>query len=92
MIAPAVNSDVVSWSGHIVVLPIVLPIAVAGILFLLDERRRRLKAGLTLATMLALLGVAVFLVMRVDEAPPSIVSGTGRLPTASCWWPTGSRR
>lgn len=69
MIAPAVNSDVVSWSGHIVVLPVVLPIAVAGILFLLDERRRRLKAGLTLATMLALLGVAVFLVMRVDEAP-----------------------
>ena len=32
----------VLWSDHLVVLPIVLPIAAAGVMFLMDERRHRL--------------------------------------------------
>jgi multicomponent K+:H+ antiporter subunit D len=60
--APAASA----WNDHLVVLPVVLPIAVAGVMFLLDERRRRLKAALSLATVLALLGIALVLVGRVD--------------------------
>ncbi|UMY19937.1 monovalent cation/H+ antiporter subunit D [Methylobacterium organophilum] len=70
MNASAMNAAVVShWSEHLVVLPIVLPIAVAGAMFLLDERRHRLKAGLSLATVLVLLGVALVLVGRAGHAP-----------------------
>jgi multicomponent K+:H+ antiporter subunit D len=69
MIAPVTNAHSVAWSAHIVVLPIVLPIAVAGVMFLLDERRRRLKAGLTFSTILLLLGVAGFLVATVPDGP-----------------------
>ncbi|KQP92324.1 cation:proton antiporter [Methylobacterium sp. Leaf113] len=55
-----------AWSDHLVVLPVVLPIAVAGLMFLLDERRRRLKAALSLGTVLVLLGIALVLVGRVE--------------------------
>lgn len=57
-----------AWSDHLVVLPIVLPIAVAGVMLLLDERRRRLKSGLSLVTVLLLLGIALMLTLRVDAA------------------------
>jgi multicomponent K+:H+ antiporter subunit D len=57
-----------AWSDHLVVLPVVLPIAVAGAMFLMDERRRRLKSGLSLVTMLLLLGIALLLVGRADGA------------------------
>lgn len=64
------NLDVASaWTDHVVVLPVVLPIAVAGMLFLLDERRRMLKAGLSLCTMLALLAVSAVLVVWAADAP-----------------------
>jgi multicomponent K+:H+ antiporter subunit D len=69
MNAPVLNAPAVSaWSDHLVVLPVVLPIAVAGAMFLMDERRRRLKAGLGLATVLVLLGLALVLVGRAGEA------------------------
>lgn len=57
------------WSDHVVVLPIVLPIVVAGAMFLLDERRRTLKAALSFATVVALVGIAFFLIGWVTEAP-----------------------
>ena len=60
--------SVSAWSDHLVVLPVVLPIAVAGAMFLMDERRRRLKAALSLATVLVLLGIALVLVERASEA------------------------
>ncbi|MCJ2014703.1 monovalent cation/H+ antiporter subunit D [Methylobacterium sp. J-076] len=68
---PAVTNlpAAVAWSDHIVVLPVVLPIAVAGAMFLLDERRRRLKASLTFATVAAMTGIALVLVGWVAEAP-----------------------
>ncbi len=58
---PAVTNLAVetAWSDHVTVLPVVLPIAVAGTMFLLDERRRRLKASLSFATILALIAIAV---------------------------------
>ncbi len=69
MIAPGSDSAGIGWSGHTVVLPIVLPIAAAGVMFLLDERRRMLKGGLSLATVLALLGIALVLVASVGDGP-----------------------
>ncbi|MEH3116136.1 MAG: monovalent cation/H+ antiporter subunit D [Methylorubrum populi] len=59
----------IAWSEHLVVLPVVLPIAAAGAMFLMDERRHRLKAGLSLATMLVLLATALVLVGRAGAAP-----------------------
>ncbi len=69
MIAPGSDGAGIGWSGHTVVLPIVLPIAAAGVMFLLDERRRVLKGGLSLVTVLALLGIALSLVASVRDGP-----------------------
>ncbi|MEH3144178.1 MAG: monovalent cation/H+ antiporter subunit D [Methylobacterium frigidaeris] len=70
MTPPVMNASAAGgWSDHVVVLPIVLPIAVAGVMFLLDERRSRLKAALSLLTMLALTGIALILVARAGSAP-----------------------
>ncbi len=70
MTGPVSNFDVTSvWTDHVVVLPVVLPIAVAGAMFLIDERRRALKAGLSLATMLVLMAASLVLVSWAGEAP-----------------------
>ena len=66
MTGPVSITQASGWSDHLVVLPIVLPIAVAGAMFLMDERRRELKAALSLATMLILLGIALLLVGRAS--------------------------
>ena len=68
MTGPVSIEQASMWSDHLVVLPIVLPIAVAGAMFLMDERRRELKAGLSLITMLVLLGIALALVGRASVA------------------------
>ncbi|MBB2962989.1 monovalent cation/H+ antiporter subunit D [Methylobacterium sp. R2-1] len=70
MTAPFLNGPGAAlWSDHLIVLPIVLPIAVAGVMFLMDERRHRLKAAISLGTVLVLLATALVLVARVTEAP-----------------------
>jgi len=53
---------------HLVVAPIVLPLAVAAALLLVDERHHAAKASLSLAGVLALLGIAALLVARADLA------------------------
>ncbi|HJE24366.1 MAG TPA: monovalent cation/H+ antiporter subunit D [Methylorubrum populi] len=70
MNAPVMSATVTSsWLDHLVVLPIVLPIAAAGAMFLMDERRRTLKAAVSLVTVLVMLAVAILLLGRVGEAP-----------------------
>lgn len=70
MNAPVMSATVTSsWPDHLVVLPIVLPIAAAGAMFLMDERRRTLKAAVSLVTVLVMLAVAILLLGRVGEAP-----------------------
>ena len=56
-------------SDHLVVLPIVLPIAASGLMLLLDERRSRLKAAISLATTTVLLATALILAWGTLEAP-----------------------
>ena len=53
-------------SGHLVVVPIVLPLAAGAAMLLVDERRLALKAGISVATMLVLLAAAIALVHLVD--------------------------
>ena len=36
-----------SWSEHLVVVPVVLPLASGALMLLLDERRRTLKAAIS---------------------------------------------
>lgn len=58
-----------AWSDHLLVLPIVLPIAASGIMLLLDERRSGLKAAISLATATALLVTALALAWRMTDTP-----------------------
>ena len=79
-----------AWSDHLLVLPIVLPIAASGIMLLLDERRIGLKAVMSLATATALLVTALALAAQVADAPLVYRLGNWAAPTASSSWPTGS--
>jgi len=64
---------------HLVVAPIVLPLAVGAALLLVDERRHRAKAVISLGATLALMAIAVLLVARAD-APASHVYRLGSWP------------
>ena len=54
---------------HFIILPVVLPLAAGGLMLLLDERRYRLKAGISLAAVLFLLALAAILAMHAGEVP-----------------------
>ena len=54
---------------HLVILPVVLPLAAGGLMLLLDERRYRLKAGISLAAVLLLLVLAAILAVHAGESP-----------------------
>ena len=42
-----------SWSAHLPIVPIVLPLAAGALMLLLDERRERLKAAISLVAALS---------------------------------------
>jgi multicomponent K+:H+ antiporter subunit D len=46
------------WQQHVVIAPVVLPLSAGALLLLFDERRHALKAVVSLASTLALIGVA----------------------------------
>lgn len=82
-----------SAAAHLAIAPIVLPLATAGIMVLLDERRRVAKARIALAAAVALVAVAAALafeanhgmqVYRVGDwpAPFGIVLAVDRLSAA----------
>ena len=54
-------------SQHLVIAPVVLPLAAGALMLLLDERRHRIKAAISLAASLALLVTAVALALRAGE-------------------------
>jgi multicomponent K+:H+ antiporter subunit D len=55
--------------NHLVVVPIVLPLAVGALMLLLDERRHSLKAALSLFSVLLLLASAIALLRAADTQP-----------------------
>jgi len=64
---------------HLVVAPIVLPLAVGAALLLVEERRRRTKALVSVSAAIALAALAALLVVRAD-APASHVYRLGSWP------------
>lgn len=55
-------------SQHLAILPILLPLIMGAIMIPLDDQRRRLRAGLGIASVLVLLVVAVALMLRAGSA------------------------
>lgn len=62
-------------ADHLVILPIILPLAAAASMLLLDERRRTLKAGLSLLTLSVILAASLMLLY-------SAITGVGSGETA----------
>jgi multicomponent K+:H+ antiporter subunit D len=58
-----------SWFDHLVVLPVILPLVTGALMLLLNERRHRLKAGMSLVSLSLLLAIAIALLLRVDSEP-----------------------
>jgi multicomponent K+:H+ antiporter subunit D len=57
-------------ADHLIIVPILLPLAAAAIMLLLDERRRVLKGGIGIAATVALLIASIMLLRLADMAPP----------------------
>ena len=70
---------------HIVILPILLPLATGALLLFFDDRQRPLKAGINFASCALLLIVAVLLVMRAGSAEPLVDGATATYPLGN--WP-----
>ena len=76
-----ITGQLVDLTPHVPVLPIVLPLAVAALMLLLDERRRIFKAGLGAATMATLVLVSFVLLNAVaGDADGVIVYRLGDWP------------
>jgi multicomponent K+:H+ antiporter subunit D len=56
------------WLQHLIVMPILLPLLTAGLMLLLDERNRIVKATLNLLSTSALLAIAIGLVVTADSS------------------------
>ncbi|MCW5660357.1 MAG: monovalent cation/H+ antiporter subunit D [Burkholderiaceae bacterium] len=67
-------------SNHIVVAPVLLPLATAALMLLLGEGRRSLKAAVNLASTAAGLALAVVLWIWVDARDAPVVYSPGNWP------------
>ncbi|AYD02988.1 monovalent cation/H+ antiporter subunit D [Neorhizobium sp. NCHU2750] len=56
------------WSHHLIIAPILIPLAAAAVLLFIDERRRVTKAMVSLASALLLLFVS-FVLFRIESGP-----------------------
>lgn len=69
------------WTHHLIILPILLPLATAALLLMFDERRRTLKSAINLASTVLLLVLAVVLMRMADaKAPDAEVYLLGNWP------------
>ncbi|MGE3967104.1 MAG: monovalent cation/H+ antiporter subunit D [Dongiaceae bacterium] len=72
---------------HLMIAPVLLPLAAAAVMLLLDERRRVLKATINLASTLALVGIAIALMRMADGSPiAGATARVGAYPLGD--WPT----
>jgi multicomponent K+:H+ antiporter subunit D len=55
--------------NHLIVIPVVLPLAMGALMLLLNERRHTLKAALSFVSVLLLLATAVALLSAADNEP-----------------------
>jgi len=68
-----------SWSEHLIAVPVVLPLASGALMLLLDEQRLALKAAISVTSVFALLAAALLLAM-LAEAPIGRVYALGDWP------------
>ena len=61
-----------NWLDHLIIVPVLLPLLAGAATLLLEERHRRTKAVINLASTVALLVVAVALLERVRTEPISV--------------------
>lgn len=61
------------WFDHLMILPVVLPLAAAAWLLLIDERHRNFKAAINLGSIVILVGVSIAL-LRAAAAQPQGMS------------------
>lgn len=61
-----------SWLNHLIIVPVLLPLLAGAATLLLEERHRRTKAVINLASTVALLVVAVALLERVRTEPITV--------------------
>ncbi len=57
-----------SWSHHLIVAPILVPLVASAVLLLVDERRRTTKAMISLGSTLVLMAIALAL-FRIESGP-----------------------
>src|SRR5690606_24988017 len=71
-------------ADHLIILPIILPLVTAAAMLLFDERRRRLKAALSLLTLAGILAASVALLSGAasegGEAPQVYALGSWAAP------------
>ncbi len=68
------------WLDHILIIPIVLPLIAGAVMLLIQERQRRLKAVINLASVIALIGVGIVLLYLTDTLPQALVYRLGNWP------------
>jgi multicomponent K+:H+ antiporter subunit D len=64
----------IALADHLVVAPVVLPLAVGAALLLIEERRHAAKAALSIAGVLALVAAAILLVLRAGTTATHVYS------------------
>lgn len=73
------------WTGHLLIVPVLLPLVTGAALLLIDETRHTLKASISLSSTLALLVAGVTLARTAMGAPEG--SGTLSMSYAIADWP-----
>ena len=59
-----------AWSDHLLVAPVLLPLATAALLLMLGEQRRTARAAVSVVSTLLGLAIAVALLLHVDASGP----------------------
>jgi multicomponent K+:H+ antiporter subunit D len=73
------------WLAHLAIAPVIIPLLAGTLMVLIGERRRRAKAALGLASVLALLAVAIMLLRLVDGTAPGMGAATVQVYRLGDW-------
>lgn len=73
------------WMQHLIVAPIVLPMAISALMLAFNERRRSLKRVLSLATTAALILIAALLLWQADGGFDGDIQGPSRAYLLGDW-------
>jgi multicomponent K+:H+ antiporter subunit D len=74
-----------SWIDHLVIAPVIVPLIAGAALLFIDERRHRIRAGISAAATFTILCVAILLMRMADAAPPAAPAQVWVYPLGS--WP-----